>query len=67
MRQAGVDTRKARPSPRGAFLSILGLHTWTRLAGCQTSLPGREKGARSPWEVGGAARCPWASPVHSPA
>lgn len=61
MQQAGVDMRKARPSPRGAFLSIFPLHTWTRLAGCQTSLPGRERGAPAggKWEglPGAAAPC----------
>ncbi|XP_058538728.1 dystrobrevin beta isoform X21 [Neofelis nebulosa] len=52
MQQAGVDVRKARSSPRGAFLSTFRLHTWTRLAGCQTSLPGRKRGARAggKWE-----------------
>ncbi|XP_025782948.1 dystrobrevin beta [Puma concolor] len=52
MQQAGVDMRKARSSPRGAFLSIFRLHTWTRLAGCQTSLPGSKRGAQAggKWE-----------------
>ncbi|KAI5948411.1 Dystrobrevin beta [Manis javanica] len=52
MRQAGIDTRKARSSPRGTFLSIFLLHTWTRPAGCQMSPPARERGDASPQRVG---------------
>lgn len=36
----------------------LPLHTWIRLAGCQTSPPARERGAQSQWEVGGTTGCP---------
>ncbi|KAK2491935.1 hypothetical protein MC885_008470 [Smutsia gigantea] len=52
VRQAGIDTRKARSSPRGTFLSIFLLHTWTRPAGCQMSPPARERGDASPRRVG---------------
>lgn len=51
---------KGRSSPRGTFLIFL-LHTWTRLAGCQTQSPSGEE--PSLWEWGGTARgrsC-WAS------
>lgn len=34
---------KGRSSPRGTFLSVFLLHTWTRLAGCQTHSTSREK------------------------
>ncbi|XP_039743575.1 dystrobrevin beta isoform X3 [Pteropus medius] len=50
--QAGIDLRKAKSSPRGAFLSIFPLHTWIRLASCQTSLPARKREPRASgkWE-----------------
>ncbi|XP_024901480.1 dystrobrevin beta isoform X3 [Pteropus alecto] len=50
--QAGIDLRKAESSPRGAFLSIFPLHTWIRLASCQTSLPARKREPRASgkWE-----------------
>nr|XP_031322553.1 dystrobrevin beta isoform X1 [Camelus dromedarius]XP_031322555.1 dystrobrevin beta isoform X1 [Camelus dromedarius] len=43
---------KARSSHRGTFLSIFPLHTWARLAGCQTSPPAgeREVQAAGKWE-----------------
>lgn len=49
--QAGIDPRKTRSSPRGAFLSFP-LHTWIRLASCQTSPPARKRAPRASgkWE-----------------
>ncbi|XP_053781375.1 dystrobrevin beta isoform X4 [Desmodus rotundus] len=52
--RTGISLRKARPSPRGAFLSISSRHTWTGLAGCQMSPPARGRGTQCQWEVGGS-------------
>ena len=61
---APTDSKKARCSPRGTFLSIFLLHTWTRLAGCQTLPPARERGAQAGGKWEGPPVPPQAHPPH---
>ena len=63
---APTDSKKARCSPRGAFLSIFLLHTWTRLAGCQTLPPARERGAQAGGKWEGPPVPPQAHPPPHP-
>ncbi|MBZ3880466.1 Dystrobrevin beta [Sciurus carolinensis] len=65
--QAGTNTTKAQSSPRGTFLSISLLHTWTGLAGCQTSLHRQGEGSQTCGKWGGPAWSQAAAGGPSPA